>query len=340
MPQSLYQQIKTLKEAQWNYYAGAPNNKSLSVPFITGRQSNLFIKDYFHKGGKDLIADYFNLDSFGKERADHTVSIFFFGLLLFHNTEFKNQIFYDGRFSDRYDLFAYIWFMTCLGHDVAFYSERDEALWEKNPTIEALIEGAQAEHNLLARSVEHVPQDMFNLIRPYFDHRHAAGKTDHGIYAGLLSYDLLVKNRLYHHNDGDSNWTWDEYLDDIYAYCAGTVAVHNMWIPGTQAEIDEYKRHGLQALIGRPRITLKEAPLLYLLGLVDTLDPVKLYHSISPKYVLQNISLSFPSSTSFSITVSPKLDYDRLKERSDEAQKWLDVSIELSERSILVSIKI
>jgi hypothetical protein len=69
MPKSLYQQIKTLKEAEWNHYAGAPNNKSLSVPFITDRQSNLFIKEYFHKGGKDLVADYFNLDFFGKERA-------------------------------------------------------------------------------------------------------------------------------------------------------------------------------------------------------------------------------------------------------------------------------
>lgn len=64
-----------------------------------------FIQQYFKKGGnEDAFAD-FKTDDFVKDRADHTVSIFFFGLLIFHNSGIKSSLFYQSVTSDKYEFF-------------------------------------------------------------------------------------------------------------------------------------------------------------------------------------------------------------------------------------------
>lgn len=120
---SLYKLILTLPEADWNYCFQFQNNLAIPKPIVGKITSVDFINRYFKKGGKENTILDFNLNDFRSERADHTVSIFFFGLLLFHNTGIKSRLFYQDVISEKYEFFQFIWFMTCLSHDLAFYQE-------------------------------------------------------------------------------------------------------------------------------------------------------------------------------------------------------------------------
>ncbi|WP_316828587.1 hypothetical protein [Pedobacter miscanthi] len=243
--------------------------------------------------------------------------------------------------SKNYEFFQFIWFVTCLSHDAAFYSEHDSDLIDANPDISSLKRHLNIEYDLTFRKVADVPEDMFRLSSAYYKFRHGHLShhcVDHGIYAGLLMYDRLVKNRLAKKAANDNTLLWEEYLDDHYAYAAATVAVHNIWLPKKQ-DYQMYSDAGLSELIGRAPIKFTEAPLLFLLGLVDTIDPIKAYPNLTPKEVLKNIYLTFPAPMCFTIRVSKKLDFETLYIKSGYLNDWLLLKVDVSGRSITISIK-
>jgi hypothetical protein len=181
-----------------------------------------------------------------------------------------------------------------------------------------------------------VTSEMFSSIEPYFKYRHSTGATDHGIYAGLLHFDLLVENRIYQKSRPENRWDWEDYLDEQYTYAAA-IAAHNIWLPEEKDE-EKYRNNGLGPLIGKKSITFAEGPLLFFWGLVDTLDPVKAYSCLSVKFVLKNVTLDFPDSNSFRLTISPELNPDILIEKAKAARKWLNMEVALDNMSITVQI--
>ena len=74
--------------------------------------------------------------------------------------------------------------------------------------------------------------------------------------------------------------------------------MHNIWSSGEKEEIKEkYKDLGLESLITGESdifpISIKDNPLLFLLGLVDTIEPIKTFNCLEPQYVLENILIDF-----------------------------------------------
>jgi hypothetical protein len=338
---SLYKLIENMEEIKWNYYASFPNNNPILKPIVTDNESANFITQYFRKGGKNEAMVDFDLDHFGSQRADHTISIFFLGLILFHNSSLKDKIFFDGVVSENYEFFQFIWFVTCLSHDVAFYRENDPYLMEANTDINALKANLNIKYDLTSQQIENVPADIFELCGIYFKYRHnhpTYPGMDHGIYSGILMFDRLVKNRITKKAQQEQALLWEDFLDRHYAYAAATVAVHNIWLP-KKNDYPQYANAGLSALIRRQPINFEEAPLLFLLGLVDTIDPVKAYPNSTPKEVLKNIYLTFPGPMRFRIRVSNKLDFDTLCLKAGYLCDWLSLKVAISGRAITISIK-
>lgn len=74
--------------------------------------------------------------------------------------------------------------------------------------------------------------------------------------------------------------------------------MHNIWSSGEKEEIKEkYRNLGLESLITGESdifpISIKDNPLLFLLGLVDTIEPIKTFNCLEPQYVLENILIDF-----------------------------------------------
>jgi len=178
---NIYTLIKELEEIDWNYYAAAVNNITLDKPFISDLSARDFILKYFAKGGKHLVTNRFNIADFGTARAEHTVSIFFIGILIYQNSILKDKVFYNGKVNARFDFFSFIWFVSSLAHDFAFYKEKkvdEPILWENNPTINDILINEGIYYNLLEQKVPNIPQDLFKLVSAYFNYRHLKENTD------------------------------------------------------------------------------------------------------------------------------------------------------------------
>ena len=181
---------------------------------------------------------------------------------------------------------------------------------------------------------------MLDLCSAYFAYRHSHRDfkaTDHGIYAGVLMFDRLVKNRRIKASQGHNSLFWGKDLEAQYAFAAATIAVHNMWLPSPNA-YRTYRKYGLNSLIKRQPITFAEAPLLFLLGLVDTIDPVKAYSCIEPKFVLKHVCLEFRSERSFAVTVREPLDFAIMEEKAGYLTAWLNIEVEIVRQSVIITL--
>jgi hypothetical protein len=84
---------------------------------------------------------------------------------------------------------------------------------------------------------------------------------------------------------------------------------------------------------------MQESPLLFLLGLVDTLDPLKIYRCIKDdNLILNDICLTFPEKGKMQIQVREEspLNPQDLKDIIKDLD-WLDVKCEETDRGIALS---
>ncbi|HLY70823.1 MAG TPA: hypothetical protein VKR53_13920 [Puia sp.] len=332
---SLFFYISRLPEKNWNYYDGLRQSKIIRKPFVTENTSTQFMEQYFKTGGKLPVFTQLSLNNYGVNRADHTISIFFLGIIIHQKTILKEKTFYSDDVNHLYAFFPFIWFISCLAHDFAFYLETETEEFKKFPDTETFKKKLHIKHDLLLQKISHIPQDLFELCDAYFRYRHTSNKLDHGIYAGIALFDKLVENRIEKKQMRQTNLFWENALDKEYSYACATIALHNMWFP-KEDKFSEYRLNGLGKMIGRSQITFDEAPLLFLLGIVDTIDPVKAYHEKTPEFVLKNVFLTFPDSKSFQIRISSKLNFETIEKKVRNLAGWLDTGISLSQRRIRI----
>lgn len=102
----------------WNYYGRDFNDILLS-----NENAKQFIKDYFRYGSKiNAIGTWDEHTDKYYFRNGHTVNVFFIGAMLQRLIDDKIAII--GEESGKYP-FSYIWFLTCLGHDMGYIYEDD-----------------------------------------------------------------------------------------------------------------------------------------------------------------------------------------------------------------------
>ncbi len=139
------QTISNNNQIQWNYYRDNLDINNI----LQSESSRNFIHDYFENGAKALpmlinpesarnyINDYFTTarkeyalsfdfdeqNQFPDERAIHTVSAFFLGLLIENCLNGEDTLCIE---SNNNFPFSYLWFLTCLYHDYGYcVTERD-----------------------------------------------------------------------------------------------------------------------------------------------------------------------------------------------------------------------
>lgn len=122
--------------------------------------------------------------------------------------------------------------------------------------------------------------------------------------------------------------------------------MHNIWSSGNDEEKKEkYKAFSLEPLITGEStifpISIKDNPLLFLLGLVDTIEPIKSFDYVTPKYVLENILISFDKKQNWITIVNKKksgLDFEKIRKKIYGLKDWLDVDIENCDEKIIIKI--
>lgn len=346
--QSVLEAIQGIDMREWYYYDQISKNE-FKNPFCEDIDHLDFIKQYFQKGGKENVLEDFDVDNFLPQRAPHTNLVFFLGIYLYHRMGFKKYI-DDSLAVKGYNEFSFIWFLITLFHDFGYRYENDFDEFRHIIDIETLKKELKIKYDLLKyNEIRGLSGILFKNIRKYFLYRRYNSKydnkIDHGILAGLFFYDSLVKNRIKQYNDKKNDLYFGKELNKIYAQAAGVIATHNIWFP-KESDKSEYNKFGLEEMVVMSPINIKESPLLVLLGLVDTIDPVKAYYRehkgdehADINEILNNL-LIFCDNRKLILKKSQDFTYDfnEIVKRANDLNGWLDVDICSSNEHLCISL--
>ncbi|KQX00748.1 hypothetical protein [Flavobacterium sp. Root420] len=341
-----------LDEEIWDYYKSVDPHTNLNNPFSAG--NNLidhknFIKNYFGCSGKrEILNDFKQYFPNDNERSIHTNSVFFFGILLRENTILKKKLFNDARSQRDYPLFPFIWFLSILFHDHAMgIEDNSKDYLNQIKSIQDVYKVFDIKYKLF--ELKNIASNQFSeLISNYFHHRrYSSKKIDHGILAGIYFYDRLVKIRKKKAKVADSELNWNVSLEKHYCLAATAIACHNIWTVAKMSSYEaDYIKFELHDLIvpDFKEISINNFPLLFLFGLVDSIDPIKIYtrEGHKPDEILNKIQIEF-SENSFTLKnkIDSNLNFQTIVRAASGLCGWLAVNITHSpSNELLIEFKI
>ena len=323
-----------------NYYY--PKAKIFRMKEWTEQEALTFIKTYFEAGSKEIFCGYNMLEKYN--RAVHTVSLYALGVFLYEKMEisFKCDNVIGGK-----DSFLYIWYMTCLYHDMGYVYENGRGRDLNGcETLDLFIKKALGGNPRLFYKENKENASLEDLCRNYYKYIYETrGHIDHGVVGGIILYHNLIKNyEEKKQKSGNSNKTtfydesknvwFSEELFQYYEQAAILIAKHNMWYASSEKS-EAYKAAGLEALIlgNNQRINFdKEEPveqLLFMLYFADTIEPLKAYNQCNPQFVLDHLKLDIAKSSD-GLNVDFYIDARALKvsmleDRMRSLEDFLDV---------------
>ncbi len=318
---SILESMKELADADWIYY----QDSNITNPFLDVITHEDFIEKYFSKTGKlNEIPKEFK-DIF-KSRAKHSNSVFFLGCMLYKHLNLDTKFKFGKEF-------LFIWFLTSLGHDFGYLFEKNFDIYrEKIGSLNALKEHYikfDISSGIVNNTTKH--SKLYNQIKLYFEFRLKSCKLDHGIIGGLILFDALEKHRekqVEASSEGDYfAYDWSKEVRKSYARASIAIATHNIW----NIDKKEQNENGIDFSDIFP-LNFTEYPLLYFLGLIDTLDPVKIFEKDCEHVdkVIQEIMISFLDDEC-SIIISKKegsnLDFKKIVKEVNGLIGWLNVEI-------------
>lgn len=282
--------------SSWNYYNNAINSiASLSFTDIQDADNcRNIITNIIGRGEKDEIYMFSALHHLDNSRIRHILSTYFIGILLFNHSYTINRNISSQldklkcleSFDDNNDKFLYLWMLIVFFHDLGYAFENHSipvCEWEQFAAA-------------LPKRPTGIPRIFSEKrIERYAKYRHCRfGVYDHGIYGGKVLYNNLCKLREIKSKYDTKNY-WGSDLIPLFALAAWVVTCHNIWfISGRDKNRECYDSYGLERFIindGKRLISAKRHALLFLLCLVDTIDPVK--SANTDLSILEKISIGF-----------------------------------------------
>lgn len=344
-----YQDILIEKE---NYYYNPEDNEIIYIEKIfESGESKKFITNYFNSNGKgDLITwlmehDLFTIDDF---RSNHTVSAYLLGIIIRDKLKL-NMASLPHLEKKHRDNFMYFWSFSCLFHDAAYVLENQSIDYlDDCQNIESLLKLFKIKYNLL----EFIENNERELIENYFRYRVSKNKIDHGISGALFLFNGLML--IYDKAKKENNFMKTSYLyrglkfssqfETHIKYIALVIAQHNLW-RASEDSINEYKEFKLNELIenglGNSKVKLdSKSNLLFLLGMIDTIEPLKVLKSSTRDAlsIIKSLSLDVIKSNELNSednkTDIMKLNFEgdendikKLSKSIKEMGKWISIDI-------------
>lgn len=328
----------------WDYY-GNIHNQFSNFDDIVKRPKD-FLKSYLKLGGKlsDMQENFFEtLDLKAQDRLIHTIAIFFLGIAVYKNCNIvKNKI--DGyiysiepKIKDKNEKtpFCYYWFLICFFHDIGYIFEKMDSDNFIN-TIKVLK--VSLPFDLPEEKNGMVPRQIIDNWKKYFNYRKMEmGSFDHGIVGGNLFYTDMYRQyeKKKRENGGKDTFIDNEgrfwspsIVENIFLSCAWAIIAHNMrFLHPTDKNAKNYKRYDLHSqLVDKPVISLEKHPILYLLAIVDSIDPVKFCLKVGEKdinKILSHIQCDFSDASIMVCFNFDRLLNDKYAEIYQDLETWL-----------------
>lgn len=241
-----------------------------------------FFEDAKKADNNQLLKD---IDNLTEDRQRHIVYTFLLGIALYNECKYvKNLIdkeisIYKEALHNHKNHFAFVWFLICLFHDLAYPIE------EKNAANNfcCFDELRNKVKNYELKKLVGVPEYYQGMISKYFDYKRKIYKShscDHGICAGVFLYHDMcaIREHLLKVIKAGVKKYWQPDLIAVYQFAASIVSCHNIYIQPKNEDIPKYQHCGMSQLIhekGERPIRLSDYPTFFLFCLVDTIEPTK-----------------------------------------------------------------
>jgi hypothetical protein len=183
-----------------------------------------------------------------------------------------------------------VWFLTSLYHDIGYVFEYDSKSHLNKNIKDFLPETANIK---TCKNLKY-----YKLGKNYFKYRKTQGIIDHGVVGGFRLYSILrniYENVLKTKRDQLHVFKGLSYSPELYKFhkiAADAIIRHNMWL-AIPDNIYDYKKYDLYDLIesvGKDnKIDITNEQFTFLLGLCDTIEPIKRFSDIDAAFVLKHI---------------------------------------------------
>lgn len=351
---TVYKYYEELLQDKVNYYYNPDINNPINIDNIfNSGESKKFISQYFTNSGKGDLVEWLKnnkLFSIDDLRANHTVSAYLFGIII------RDRLSLDmsglPRLEKKYrDNFLYFWSYTCLFHDAAHQLEKMSIQYIENcSTVQDLLKNFKIEYNLL----DYIKDKKYtDLVQNYYRYRISNEIIDHGITGALFLFNGLmivyekakkfghIEKTSYVYNQLNYSFKFVEHIMHI----AITIASHNMW-RASKESINDYFKFNLHDLIedgsGSSIVKLdSKNNLLFLLGMIDTIEPIKIlkYKSKDPYQVIKDVSMNINYEEYSLGFFGNKKDINIFIKSINEMKKWISIEL-LNVRDEEVNFKI
>ncbi len=305
--------------------------------------ASTFIKTYYFYDGNIQAFPWRKLELFDEGRARHTVSLFFLGIA-FYEKIFDKESLIPPQDRHEYKAFLYYWFKICFYHDMGYvyeYASTREVNYYR--TLDDFRRYYDISRTFLSDDKES------KLISNYFTYRMKEFYlVDHGIAGGTVLYDkLLTKmeelNKLSERSmfySGDSWMLSDEYVNGS-ALVAKMIAKHNMWFAEPE-QYEMYEKYDLHDLIPKEDLSHRYGChdyLLFILSLVDTMEPLKAFWNVDAKHVLEHFDIDFCGGGVFKVTITGGINCKKYIGNLKHINEWMCVELlDFTENSITLKI--
>lgn len=186
------------------------------------------------------------------------------------------------------DNFLYVWLTVCLYHDFGYYV--DHKKYSNISNLSNIINSLECNIFMSGALSRYSPE----LYHKYYADRYKANKKngdfeigDHGILGGIVLYDLMKKRK----------------FNEYFPYCGDIcfcIMEHNIW-----KKNEDYPLSSPYHLVDKSnyvKINSNKEPLLFLLSLVDTIEPTKKFSKYKDSYSSSDKSI-FPKTIAKSIKI-------------------------------------
>jgi len=368
---NFFENLKKIQVNNFIYYENLKtyyDGKSIFEVIEKKDQSEQFLNRYFHCGGKEKVFDPLIKDLLSSKdnKYQHIVSTYFIGCLFLNiiSRYIKNII----DIGTEKQKFLYVWFLTTLYHDTVSaleYSDTDHAIIDfltqikSKKTIDERINLVKTKYGMKYNLFDHnfnkntninlskCSMYSIDLIKKYFQYRTDKNRLDHGIISGMLLYDRLMqnyaelKNKFANINSKEFKYNgliFKEIDKDIYAYCAYSIVQHNIFHANNKSYEIIYKQYALDFLIGnKSKFNRKKYPLTFLLGLIDTIEPIKELNK-NKLGILDKHDLNIGFNNFFK-KISISSNNVNLFKNISALADWLEVKVEKNNNEITINIE-
>lgn len=317
-----------LSNGKWAYYPyQGPLDMTIFSNNVKKEDIILFLSLYLGKGEKLGLPIFRQNEKLSTERLQHTLSCFLLGKLLYIKcnviaSEIDAELTkYPNNIKELlFERFKYVWMLTCIFHDFGYCIEDGKIEFNWND-FDSLMKK-------LPRRSATIPNIYTKeLLKKY--ERFRLGKYcvyDHGICGGIKLYFDLCELREKKELENNGNLNWAKVLEKSFSLAAWAVACHNIWfVKASDKNAKCYRHYKLDKLIyeGISR-EIKKSPLLFLLCLVDSIEPIKVFHDHE---LTKYLEIEFKDNTIGLLFSAPNINNDKYTNRIKGLNDWLcDIS--------------